>query len=411
MMTVTGLVKRFPGVMALDGVDLDIRAGEIHALVGENGAGKSTLVKALAGIHAPDGGTMTFDGAPYTPASAADGLAAGISVVHQELALLPYLTVAENLFLRALPRTAGVVDRKRLRADAARLLTEIGLDVSPDTLVERLGIAQMQLVEIAKAISTDCKLLIMDEPTATLTSREAGRLFGILRALRERGVAIVYISHRLQEVLELADRVTVLRNGRSVETRADGRRDRARPGQVDGGARPGAGVPGQATDGAGRGGAEGTRSQGRGLRRAALLLGTARRGRGSRRAGRLRPYRGDARDLRRRPRLVRKDRAGRQEGAHPAPPGRGTARHQLAHRGPQVAGPGPRPADQRQRHARQAARISCCASARSARSPRTSGERSASCAPRASTSTCARCRAATSRRSCWPSGCTPEPTS
>ncbi|MEV0231964.1 sugar ABC transporter ATP-binding protein [Nonomuraea sp. NPDC050786] len=219
MMTVTGLVKRFPGVVALDGVDLDIRAGEIHALVGENGAGKSTLVKALAGIHAPDGGTMTIDGAPYAPAGAADGLAAGISVVHQELALLPYLTVAENLFLRALPRTAGVVDRKRLRADAARLLAEIGLDVSPDTLVERLGIAQMQLVEIAKAISTDCKLLIMDEPTATLTSREAGRLFGILRALRERGVAIVYISHHLQEVLELADRVTVLRNGRSVETR------------------------------------------------------------------------------------------------------------------------------------------------------------------------------------------------
>ncbi|MFD1541597.1 sugar ABC transporter ATP-binding protein [Nonomuraea guangzhouensis] len=219
MMTVTGLVKRFPGVMALDGVDLDIRAGEIHALVGENGAGKSTLVKALAGIHAPDSGTMTFDGAPYTPASAADGLAAGISVVHQELALLPYLTVAENLFLRALPRTAGVVDRKRLRADAERLLAEIGLDVSPDTLVERLGIAQMQLVEIAKAISTDCRLLIMDEPTATLTSREAGRLFGILRTLRERGVAIVYISHHLQEVLELADRVTVLRNGRSIETR------------------------------------------------------------------------------------------------------------------------------------------------------------------------------------------------
>ncbi|MET7466435.1 sugar ABC transporter ATP-binding protein [Nonomuraea sp. NPDC005501] len=219
MMTVSGLVKRFPGVVALDGVDLDIRAGEIHALVGENGAGKSTLVKALAGIHAPDGGTMTFDGAPYTPAGAADGLAAGISVVHQELALLPYLTVAENLFLRELPRTAGVVDRKRLRADAARLLAEVGLDVAPDTPVERLGIAQMQLVEIAKAISTDCKLLIMDEPTATLTSREAGRLFGILRALRERGVAIVYISHHLQEVLELADRVTVLRNGRSIETR------------------------------------------------------------------------------------------------------------------------------------------------------------------------------------------------
>ncbi|MFI6900226.1 sugar ABC transporter ATP-binding protein [Nonomuraea sp. NPDC050394] len=219
MMRVTGLVKRFPGVVALDGVDLDIRAGEIHALVGENGAGKSTLVKALAGIHVPDGGSMTLDGRPYRPGSAADGLAAGISVVHQELALLPYLTVAENLFLRALPRKAGVVDRRRLRTDAAALLAEIGLDVAPDTPVERLGIAQMQLVEIAKAISAEARLLIMDEPTATLTSRESGRLFGILRGLRERGVAIVYISHHLQEVLELADRVTVLRNGRSVVSR------------------------------------------------------------------------------------------------------------------------------------------------------------------------------------------------
>ncbi|MFI6320354.1 sugar ABC transporter ATP-binding protein [Nonomuraea sp. NPDC050556] len=219
MMKVTGLVKRFPGVVALDGVDLELHEGEIHALVGENGAGKSTLVKCLAGIQPPDGGSMEFDGVAYAPSSAADGLAAGIQVVHQELALLPYLTVAENLFLRRLPRKAGVVDRRKLRADAAALLEQVGLNVSPDTLVERLGIAQMQLVEIAKALSVDCKLLIMDEPTATLTSREAGRLFGILKDLRERGVAIVYISHHLQEVLELADRVTVLRNGRSVESR------------------------------------------------------------------------------------------------------------------------------------------------------------------------------------------------
>ncbi|MFD9940069.1 ATP-binding cassette domain-containing protein, partial [Nonomuraea sp. NPDC059022] len=171
MMRVTGLVKRFPGVVALDGVDLDIRAGEIHALVGENGAGKSTLVKALAGIHTPDGGSMTLDGRPYRPGSAADGLAAGISVVHQELALLPYLTVAENLFLRALPRKAGVVDRRRLRADAAALLAEIGLDVAPDTPVERLGIAQMQLVEIAKAISPEPPLRVQDDPTAARTTR------------------------------------------------------------------------------------------------------------------------------------------------------------------------------------------------------------------------------------------------
>ncbi|MFI6477016.1 sugar ABC transporter ATP-binding protein [Nonomuraea sp. NPDC050663] len=218
MFRATGLVKRFPGVLALDGVSLDIAAGEIHALVGENGAGKSTLVRCLAGIHAPDSGAMELDGLPYRPGSAADGLGAGIQVVHQELALLPYLTVAENLFLRRLPRRAGVVDRRRLRADARDLLARIGLEISPDTPVERLGIAQMQLVEIAKALSTECRLLIMDEPTAALTPREAGRLFDILRDLREKGVAILYISHHLEEIMELADRVTVLRNGRSIET-------------------------------------------------------------------------------------------------------------------------------------------------------------------------------------------------
>ncbi|WP_214321018.1 sugar ABC transporter ATP-binding protein [Nonomuraea sediminis] len=218
MIKAEGLVKRFPGVVALDGADLELRPGEIHALVGENGAGKSTLVRTLAGIHSPDAGSMTVDGRPYRPGGAADGLAAGIQVVHQELALLPYLTVAENLFLKRLPRRAGIVDRRRLRTDAAALLEQIGLDVSPDTHVERLGLAQMQLVEIAKGLSGEARVLIMDEPTASLTSREAGRLFGILRDLAARGVAILYISHHLEEILEIADQVTVMRNGRTIKT-------------------------------------------------------------------------------------------------------------------------------------------------------------------------------------------------
>ena len=218
LLRVTGLVKRFPGVVALSGVDLEVAEGEIHILVGENGAGKSTLVKCLAGVQPPDGGTMEFAGRPHTPGSAADGLAAGIQVVHQELALLPHLTVAENLFLRRLPRRAGVVDRGRLRTEAAGLLARVGLDVPPGTRVDRLGIAQQQLVEIAKALSAECRLLVMDEPTATLTGRETGTLFKILRELAARGVAIVYISHHLEEVFEIGDRVTVLRNGRTVAT-------------------------------------------------------------------------------------------------------------------------------------------------------------------------------------------------
>ncbi|MCW3819043.1 sugar ABC transporter ATP-binding protein [Micromonospora sp. DR5-3] len=219
MLEVSGLTKRYPGVTALDGVDLEVQPGEVHVLIGENGAGKSTMVRCLSGIEPPDAGTMTLHGQPYQPASAADGLKAGIRVVHQELALLPNLSVAENLFLHRLPRRAGVVDRATLDRAARELLTEVGLDLSPRTPVERLGIAQMQLVEIAKALSGQCRLLIMDEPTATLTPKETGRLFEILRRLTETGVAVIYISHHLEEIFEIGDRVTVLRNGKHIDTR------------------------------------------------------------------------------------------------------------------------------------------------------------------------------------------------
>ncbi|MQA81373.1 MAG: ATP-binding cassette domain-containing protein [Streptosporangiales bacterium] len=218
LLSVSGLTKRYPGVTALDAVDLEVRAGEVHALVGENGAGKSTLARCLAGVDQPDGGTMTFAGRPHAPAGTADALRAGIQVVYQELALLPYLSVAENLFLQRLPRKAGIVDRRQLDQRSRELLRRVGLDVSPRTKVEHLGIAQMQLVEIAKALSTGCKLLVMDEPTATLTPRETSTLFDILRQLTAEGVAVVYVSHHLEEIFEVCHRVTVLRNGRHVST-------------------------------------------------------------------------------------------------------------------------------------------------------------------------------------------------
>jgi len=213
-----GITKRFPGVLALDRVDLAVRRGEVHVLVGQNGAGKSTLVKLLCGLHPPDEGTLLLEGRPYAPRSALAAIRAGIRVVYQEFNLLPFLSVAENVFFQRLPRRLGVVDVRKLNADAEVLLAEVGLDVSPGTRVETLGVAQMQLLELAKALSTRSKVLILDEPTATLSPPEIGRLFEIIARLKARGVTILYISHRLQEVFEVGDRITVLRNGRKVET-------------------------------------------------------------------------------------------------------------------------------------------------------------------------------------------------
>ena len=218
MLEATGISKRFPGVRALDGVRLQLLPGEVHALLGENGAGKSTLVKILAGIQPPDQGSITLDGQPYHPGSAAAAMRAGVQVVHQELNLLPYLTVAENLLFQNLPRHFGLVDRRELDRRATELLAEVGLDVSPRTRVERLGIAQMQLLEIAKTLWQDCRVLVMDEPTATLTPRETERLLALVRRITERGTAVLYISHHLEEVFEIGDRMTVFRNGRHVAT-------------------------------------------------------------------------------------------------------------------------------------------------------------------------------------------------
>ncbi len=219
LIEVRGLSKEFPGVRALDEVSMTILAGEVHALVGENGAGKSTLVKILSGVEQPDGGAMFLNGQPYVARGPQDALAAGIRVVYQELNLLTFLTIEENLSFEHLPSHRGLVDRRELRRRAEELLQEVGLDVPPDTPVEELGIAQMQMVEIARALLTEARLLILDEPTATLTPREVDRLFGIIRQLTAQGIGVLFISHHLDEMKEIGDRVTVLRNGQWAATR------------------------------------------------------------------------------------------------------------------------------------------------------------------------------------------------
>jgi ribose transport system ATP-binding protein len=219
LLEIRELTKEFPGVRALEAVSMTVLAGEVHALVGENGAGKSTLVKVLSGVEQPDGGEVFLNGRPYLARTPQEALAAGIRVVYQELNLLTYLTIEENLSFEHLPSRRGLVDRRELRRRAQELLEEVGLDVPPDTPVEELGIAQMQMLEIARALLTDAKLLILDEPTATLTPREVDRLFGIVRQLTAQGIGVLFISHHLDEMKEIGDRVTVLRNGRWAATR------------------------------------------------------------------------------------------------------------------------------------------------------------------------------------------------
>ncbi|MDR2179978.1 MAG: sugar ABC transporter ATP-binding protein [Synergistaceae bacterium] len=220
ILSIRNLSKYFPGVRALSDVSLSVRKGEVHVLVGENGAGKSTLIKIICGIYAPDGGTMVLAGDPYSPRTPREAIDKGIRVVYQEFNLLSYLSVAENIFFDRLPRRGGIwVDRKKLFRDAVETLRRVGLDVDPWAPVELLGVAQMQLVEIAKAVSSKCRVLILDEPTATLSPGEISRLFEIIRTEKRQGLTVIYISHHLKEIYEIGDRITVLRNGELVGTK------------------------------------------------------------------------------------------------------------------------------------------------------------------------------------------------
>ncbi|MFY1676965.1 MULTISPECIES: sugar ABC transporter ATP-binding protein [unclassified Streptomyces] len=216
LLRVEGVRKTFPGVVALDGVDFAVRRGEVHVLLGENGAGKSTLIKTLSGAHSPDAGRILVDGEEVRVSGAQDSERLGIATIYQEFNLVPELTVAENVFLGRQPRRFGMIDRRRMDAEAEILLRRVGLTVPPGTRVRELGVAQLQMVEIAKALSLDARVLIMDEPTAVLTSDEVDRLFAIVRRLRADGVGIVFITHHLEEIAALGDRVTVIRDGRSV---------------------------------------------------------------------------------------------------------------------------------------------------------------------------------------------------
>ena len=208
--------KSFPGVRALNNASLTLNGGEIHALMGENGAGKSTLIKIITGVHRPDSGTVTLDGTPLSLSSPRDAIALGISAVHQERNLIPRFSVAENILLEGLPVRNGLVDFRRANKQAREHLRKVGLDVDPATEVRRLSVAQMQMVEIAKALSHQAKVLLLDEPTASITDAETEILFRLVRQLRDQGTAILFVSHKLEEVLSLCDRVTVLRDGETT---------------------------------------------------------------------------------------------------------------------------------------------------------------------------------------------------
>ena len=218
LLRVEGLVKNFPGVVALDGVSFDLHAGEVHVLLGENGAGKSTLIKCLAGVYQPDGGQVFVDGSPVHIHNTAQAQALGIATIYQEFNLVPQLSVAENVMLGRQPRSFGIVDPRRMHAEASRAMERVGLRLDPRTPVSRLGVARQQLVEIAKALSLDARVLILDEPTAALADDEVDRLLELMAGLRESGVGMVFISHHLDEIRRIGQRVTVLRDGRSVGT-------------------------------------------------------------------------------------------------------------------------------------------------------------------------------------------------
>jgi len=231
LLRMRGITKRFPGVVALQGVSLSLKAGEVLALMGENGAGKSTLMKILGGVQPPDEGEITIDGKPVVLGGVKDSKAQGIALIHQELMLAPNLDITSNIFLGnegAKGGLFGPLNRPKMNARAAELIARVGLRMPVTTLVSRLTAGQMQMVEIAKALLTKARIIIMDEPTSSLASAESEQLFKIIRQLKADGIGIIYISHRMQEVMDLSDRITILRDGRYVGdlSRADATHDK-----------------------------------------------------------------------------------------------------------------------------------------------------------------------------------------
>jgi len=218
LLNLIDISKSFPGVQALNRVSFEVHPGEVHVILGQNGAGKSSLIKVLCGAYIADSGTIELAGAPVDVRSPADAQALGIAVIYQEFSLAPYLTVAQNIFLgrEAQFATAGILRPRAMQAAARRILDELGLDYDVGGYAADLGVAQQQMVEIAKALSQDARVLVMDEPTAAISDREAERLFDVIARLKARGVAIIYISHRMKEITVLGDRITIMRDGAVV---------------------------------------------------------------------------------------------------------------------------------------------------------------------------------------------------
>lgn len=220
ILVMNGICKSFGGTKALQGINFELRRGEVHALLGENGAGKSTLIKILGGIHGPDQGSISINGSEEKINSVSEAHRHGIGIIHQEIVLVPDLTVAENIFLGREPVRLGLFrDKKRIFSEAEHMVADIGLALDVRAKVKDLTIAQQQLVEIVKAISFDVKILVMDEPTSSLTEEEVRKLFSTILHLRSAGVSIIYISHRMEEIFEISDRVTVLRDGKYIGTK------------------------------------------------------------------------------------------------------------------------------------------------------------------------------------------------
>ncbi len=221
---IQGIRKHFGATVALDGVDLTVGAGEVHGLVGENGAGKSTLMKTLSGALRPDEGRMELDEQPYSPRNPQEGRHSGVAMIYQELSLAPHLSVEENILLGAEPTRFGFVRRDEMRRGAREALQQLGhADLDPTVCVSTLSVGRQQIVEIARAMTSGCRVLVLDEPTSSLSREDAERLFALVARLKQQGYAIVYISHFLEEVKRITDRVTVLRDGRTVGSGETGR--------------------------------------------------------------------------------------------------------------------------------------------------------------------------------------------